>query len=419
MRMVFSIVFLFLSLASSTVISAQERESLLIVSNYSPAKKGDVVVLQELIAQSCSFYISQHLKKEESTLKWDRPVGTIKKELEAIVRYSVKYYHFKELSSFKGFSEQVKESITGLQNLTFSDSTILKKGQTESDIKKSEYIFFQKRIQELELLIDVEIGNFSNDNLFSPQATTFYEGVNSDSLMSWIEYHEGATLDSKEIQLNPASELLLSKEDESHLDARPLNTHADSFSEELIRLVEYNNRQLDDMRSKMDQLLQGQLALMEARQNETNQLLQAQINDLRSMVIELVGINKGGAVADAGNIPGKIDLEELNLPSEIEIYFEKNKTSLNEASQLVLNEVVDILVRNPSLNALVTGLADKSGDPTANLELSRKRAAAVKNFVSSAGVASERLVTKYIGDTDSNGESATERKVIIEFIDYR
>jgi len=91
-------------------------------------------------------------------------------------------------------------------------------------------------------------------------------------------------------------------------------------------------------------------------------------------------------------------------------------TVLDAGSKLALNEIVDILARDPSLNLIITGFADKTGDAAKNLLLSQQRANAVKKFLTGSGLPSERFITKYFGDRDSKQENTNDRKVVIEFV---
>ncbi len=410
---------LFFFFSRTTVVFAQREENSIVVARYQQAPKVQVEILSEMISQSMRFYIQQHLVKENGQLRWDKSASLVKKELESIVKYSVKYYKFKELNAFKGFSDRAGTAISNLHGLAFSDNDPLQKSDSEQELLQKEYIFFQSKVEELYVILDVELGIFSNENLYSMSRSTIYEGAPTDSLLRWIEYKEGVALEPQDIEMNAATRALLEKGDESHIDIDPSIVNNESYKQEVLRLVEDNSRQLEEMRLKMDRLLQGQLDLMEARQNETNQMLQSQINDLRSLVIELVGGNESADLADVISAPGSMEIEELNLPSEIDLFFAKNQVHLDGGAELILNEVIDILARNPSLQALITGSADKSGNPQVNLQLSKQRAQSVKDFIIESGISSQRLVTRYIGDSQSEEEGLQERKVTIEFIQYK
>jgi outer membrane protein OmpA-like peptidoglycan-associated protein len=51
-----------------------------------------------------------------------------------------------------------------------------------------------------------------------------------------------------------------------------------------------------------------------------------------------------------------------------------------------------------------------------NLALSEQRAKAVRNYLLSRGIASERLLVNYYGDSRSSGRDPNERRVEIEWL---
>ncbi len=100
-------------------------------------------------------------------------------------------------------------------------------------------------------------------------------------------------------------------------------------------------------------------------------------------------------VADAGAL-----LEELNRSGRVAvygIYFDTGKAAVKPESAKVLGEVAKLLQENPELKVRVEGHTDNVGK--GNLELSKKRAAAVKEWLVKNGVEAGRLSTDGFGDT--------------------
>jgi outer membrane protein OmpA-like peptidoglycan-associated protein len=100
----------------------------------------------------------------------------------------------------------------------------------------------------------------------------------------------------------------------------------------------------------------------------------------------------------------------------IVIYFEKSGVDLSTTAQQQLNDIVEKLARNSKTGVLITGYSDRNGSSEKNWKESEKRAKAVRNFIVSSGIDSNRCVAKFVGDVGSIGKNPGDRKVIVEFI---
>lgn len=82
------------------------------------------------------------------------------------------------------------------------------------------------------------------------------------------------------------------------------------------------------------------------------------------------------------------------------ILFDVNSDNIKPESGLVLKEIAATLQENPAVNVKIIGHTDSDGDANANLVLSQKRAAAVKNaLINFYGISASRM------QTDGKGES--------------
>jgi outer membrane protein OmpA-like peptidoglycan-associated protein/uncharacterized OB-fold protein len=76
------------------------------------------------------------------------------------------------------------------------------------------------------------------------------------------------------------------------------------------------------------------------------------------------------------------------------IYFDFNEETLKPESEAVLKEIAQAMTHNPDWKLTVEGHTDNLGGDTYNLELSKRRAASVKQaLVSRYNIASDRLLT--------------------------
>ena len=103
------------------------------------------------------------------------------------------------------------------------------------------------------------------------------------------------------------------------------------------------------------------------------------------------------------------------------IYFDVNKDVVKPESYGTLNDIAKILNEVPDVKVKIVGHTDADGVDAANLDLSKRRAASVKNeLVKSFNVKGDRLVTDGMGETkpvapnDTPANKAMNRRV--EFI---
>ena len=103
------------------------------------------------------------------------------------------------------------------------------------------------------------------------------------------------------------------------------------------------------------------------------------------------------------------------------IYFDVNKDVVKPESYGSLKEIAAVLNENPDVKIKIVGHTDADGSDAANLDLSKRRAAAVKNeLVKTFGINASRIETDGMGETkpvaanDSPSNKALNRRV--EFI---
>ncbi|MDI1431233.1 OmpA family protein [Polyangium sorediatum] len=104
-----------------------------------------------------------------------------------------------------------------------------------------------------------------------------------------------------------------------------------------------------------------------------------------------------------------------------DILFEIDSNLLTLSAKSTLDEVLKQLKANPSLRIHLRGHSDQLGSREHNLELSRKRAAAVENFFHANGIPHSRITTEAVGgmkpadSTNTPTAWARNRRVEIEW----
>ena len=94
---------------------------------------------------------------------------------------------------------------------------------------------------------------------------------------------------------------------------------------------------------------------------------------------------------------------------EEKIQFASGRATILRASNAVLNSVATVLDQYPNIQIRIEGHTDSDGSDSFNMTLSEDRANAVREYLVSQGVASDRLVSKGYGETrpiDTNRTSS-------------
>ncbi len=89
------------------------------------------------------------------------------------------------------------------------------------------------------------------------------------------------------------------------------------------------------------------------------------------------------------------------------IFFETNQYAIKPESGAELNEVVQLMKDNPTLQIQINGHTDNVGKSADNKTLSENRAKAVTNYLIAKGIAPARLSSRGYGDTQPVADNAT------------
>lgn len=90
------------------------------------------------------------------------------------------------------------------------------------------------------------------------------------------------------------------------------------------------------------------------------------------------------------------------------ILFDTGQASISRDSAGLLDNLVVVAQRCPEARIEISGHTDASGDATANLDLSKRRAEAVAGYLETAGVAAVRLTAIGYGSTRPIASNETE-----------
>ncbi len=92
------------------------------------------------------------------------------------------------------------------------------------------------------------------------------------------------------------------------------------------------------------------------------------------------------------------------------VYFETNKWDVSPAAATELDNLTEVLKKNPSLQIEVAGHTDERGSDSYNAWLSNKRATAVKDYLLKKGVPSSQLTVKGYGEGEKSSDVLSENR---------
>ncbi len=128
---------------------------------------------------------------------------------------------------------------------------------------------------------------------------------------------------------------------------------------------------------------------------------------------------------DVINIPsmlGEIAMEQNLVISVItkyirkfkieNLYFDSNKWEVKQESKGELDKLYEIISISPNMRVEIAGHTDNVGDDATNMRLSQNRANAVRDYLVSKGLNTDRLVPKGYGETspETTNETAEGRQ---------
>ena len=95
---------------------------------------------------------------------------------------------------------------------------------------------------------------------------------------------------------------------------------------------------------------------------------------------------------------GMAEQKKVNFPI---IYFDFNRTDINQSEKSKLDDILRTLKENPNMKVTITGWCDTIGSKAANRYISRQRAEGVKRWLIKKGINASRISAVGNGSDDS------------------
>ncbi len=111
---------------------------------------------------------------------------------------------------------------------------------------------------------------------------------------------------------------------------------------------------------------------------------------------------------DADGCPDEVPVEVKKFTGVIQgIEFDTGKATIRPKSKPVLDEALKVLKDHPDLRIEISGHTDDVGNADKNVELSKQRADAVKEYFVSQGIDAARITTRGAGPNEPIGDNKT------------
>lgn len=132
---------------------------------------------------------------------------------------------------------------------------------------------------------------------------------------------------------------------------------------------------------------------------------------------KIFDFNKPEDIIDLPSMPGQIAMEQNLMIAVVtkyirkfkieNLYFDSNKSEINQDSKASLDKLYEIISASPNMKVEIAGHTDNVGEDAANMRLSQNRANAVRDYLVSKGLKSDRLVPKGYGETSPEASNDT------------
>jgi OOP family OmpA-OmpF porin len=115
-------------------------------------------------------------------------------------------------------------------------------------------------------------------------------------------------------------------------------------------------------------------------------------------------------IDDTDGCPDGIPEEVARFTGVIEgIVFDTDKATIRKKSTPVLTQALEVLRKHPSVRVEISGHTDDRGAPLPNMELSRRRADAVKQWLVDAGIDAGRITTRGAGSNEPIADNGNKQ----------
>lgn len=384
----------------------------------SSATGGLALTLRQLLLAGIGQYLDDRVHFGRTGVKCDLSDERLMADMNDMARSITA--HFGAAEGFGGFTEPTMEQLERVTHIDWSKATFGIDAGNDQDKYLAIYYYVRSQRQELERQLRADLLPVAAVELLtdrSQDVASRGRSVQAPTLCTTV-YDDGNFLCALDLAVaDTAIGLADGKLDDRMMErlarqARERITEPPASAEgtgaiKLRKRDRWLKAELDRINDRIDQLDQRkELWALRDRMDD----MEARIEDVGLEVQEL----KAGAMPQPSDNP-IANLSDLT-GRNVAIRFARSSCELDANGKAILNEVFEQLARSPHDRVLITGYTDKSGDPAVNMRLSEQRARVVRDHLAQRGIAADRLLVNYYGDSRSDARDPDQRRVELEWL---
>jgi len=364
--------------------------------------------LDELIVAGVEQYLDQRIHFTKTGVNIDLPVDRMVIGIDRMIALSAKQFNATAID----LSPATRQQLQRVSSMDWSKATFGVDGGEDQEKYLAIYYYVRSQRQELERQLRNDLIPLADVDILASAVTVTTDPGRTDSVPTVC-----STVFDDENFLCP-------------LDLRPDSggdLHDVQLTNELLENITASaqaSKAVDEPKlRKRDRWLKAELDAINGRIDKMDQRkelwalrdrmdsMEGRVDKLDSEVDELKSDRAAGTASDNP----MANLSALT-GKNITVYFAVGSTAVEETGRALLEEVAREMGRAPKDRVLITGYTDATGNPSANLELSERRANAVRSFLLELGISPDRLLLNYDGAGRSSGANAAQRRVEIEWL---
>jgi outer membrane protein OmpA-like peptidoglycan-associated protein len=362
------------------------------------------VMLDRLVLAGVAAYLDARIHFHHDGVQADLPAETMAREIDAMIAAAEE--EFAGSGAVPGLSASTREQLAKLVRISWEQAGRAVNGTGEQDKYLAIYYFVRGQREELERQLKVDLLPLASIPVFRVAAADPWTTVKVNSTCGTV-YDQENYLCALDLQLASNGEGAI----EPTLGAQIMasierNTSVATSVQPVRKRDRWLKAELDAINERIDRMDQRR-ELWELRDR-----LEDIEDRLAGVELRVEEGTQNAARADENTLADLSDLTRSNIT----VRFDRASVVLDADSRVLLNEVFEQLARSPKDRVLITGYTDRSGDPAVNMRLSEQRAKAVRSYLLQRGIAAERLLVNYYGDSRSTGRDPSERRVEVEWL---